>query len=378
MPGLGAFGPPGPGASAESREGTPRHPLRPTGRVVDSQVRQSLRLAGHSVRPVDSVVRARERLARRVPGHRLSPARETPRHPLRPTGRVVDSQVRRSLRLAGHSVPPVDSVRMVRSAVRPVALVAGGGFGGPGPGAFGPPGGPATAPVLVMPPPPSRTWADRLFGQYSRHFNLEHLWFLWYLLVFVTVAPLVVKVFAWIFLRPQLRAVDDVGRVLIRYNVVALLLGLATLPLLVHARGFVGWSLANPIGFLAPFPDFLFQYYADVPYYFSYFLAGWWLYRLRDGLSDLARTWLWNLVLGIAGFAVSQRLSNAYAMQPGTASPEWIRLVAFALYGSGAAYTTCASLGSSSGTWTGTRGWGDTSPIWPCGSIWSTCRSFRT
>ena len=88
--------------------------------------------------------------------------------------------------------------------------------------------------MLVMPPPPSRTWADRLFGQYSRHFNLEHLWFLWYLLVFVTVAPLVVKVFAWIFLRPQLRAVDDVVRVLIRYNVVALLLGLATLPALVR------------------------------------------------------------------------------------------------------------------------------------------------
>ena len=220
-----------------------------------------------------------------------------------------------------------------------------GGFGGAGPGAFGQPGGPATVPVLVMPPPPSRTWADRLFGQYSRSFNLEHLWFLWYLLVFVTVAPLVVKVLAWIYLRPQFRWVNELGRVLIRYNVVALVLGLATLPALVHARGFVGWSLANPIGFLAPFPDFLFQYYADAPYYFLYFLAGWWLFRLRDGLPDLARSWLWSLVLGITGFAVSQQLSNDYAMQPGTAPPEWIRLVAFALYGSGAAYTTCAFVG---------------------------------
>ena len=289
---------------------------------------------------------ALDRLARRVPGQWLSLARGTPRHPLRLTGRVVDLQGPPSAPFGGAFGPPVGSARMVRFrrsgpvalASRPVALVDRGRE--------------RSGRRVVLRqgrcwscPRRLRTWADRLFGQYSRHFNLEHLWFLWYLLVFVTVAPLVVKVFSWIFLRPQLRAVDDVGRVLIRYNVVGLLLGLATLPALFDGVDSSVGRWANPIGFLARFPGFLFQYYADVPYYFSYFLAGWWLYRLRDGLSDLARTWLWNLVLGIAGFAVSQRLSNAYAMQPGTASPEWIRLVAFALYGSGAAYTTCAFIG---------------------------------
>jgi hypothetical protein len=101
------------------------------------------------------------------------------------------------------------------------------------------------------------------------------------------------------------------------------------------------WSLVNHLGFLAPFPDFLVQYHADCPHYFMYFLAGWWFYRLRDGLSDLAHTWLWNLVLGIAGFAVSQYLSTTYAMRAEASGFEWIRLAGFALYGVGAAYTTC-------------------------------------
>ena len=47
---------------------------------------------------------------------------------------------------------------------------------------------------------------------------------------------------------------------------------------------------------------------------------------LADGLTDLSRSWLWSLVLGITGSAASQRLS-AYAMQSGAASPDWIRLV---------------------------------------------------
>jgi hypothetical protein len=243
----------------------------------------------------------------------------------------------------------------------PFGPPAGGGFGAPGAMPFGPPpgggfGAPGAAtaggpPMPMGPPPmemprfPSRTWADRLLGTYSRFFNLEHLWFLWYLLVFVTLAPLVARVVAVMAVRPIPDVVDRVGVALIRWNLMAVVLGLVSLPALVHARGFMGWSLANPIGFLAPFPDFLYEYHADVPYYFLCFLAGWWFFRLRDHLSDFGRTWLWSLVLGVAGFAVSQALSDRYFFQATSPHHDWIRLVGFAFYGTGAAYTTCAFLG---------------------------------
>jgi surface polysaccharide O-acyltransferase-like enzyme len=218
--------------------------------------------------------------------------------------------------------------------------VPGGAFGGPGPSAaVGP-----SAPAFALPPAPTRALADRLFGKYSQHFNLEHLWFLWYLLVFVTIAPLVhVTLQRLVPLPPG--TCDRLGQGLTRFHLLALVLGLVTVPALIHARGFAGWSLANPIGFLASFPDFVFQYHADEPYYFLYFLAGWWLYRAQSVLSHVARTWLWNLVLGIAGFAVSQALSDTYALRPNTPYYEWYRLGGFTLYSLGAAYSACAFLG---------------------------------
>jgi hypothetical protein len=66
---------------------------------------------------------------------------------------------------------------------------------------------------------------------------------------------------------------------------------------------------------------------------------------LRSGLPDLARTWLWNLVFGVAGFAASQALADTYASQANTPNVEWIRLGSFALYGVGTAYSACGFLG---------------------------------
>ncbi len=219
------------------------------------------------------------------------------------------------------------------------------GFGPPGNSPFGGPGVPAAASPFSMPTFPSHPWADKLFGKYSQFVNLEHLWFLWYLLVFVTVGPLVAHLVALLFLRSSSGRIDRIGRGLLRWNCLAIVFGLISVPALIHAHGFTGWSLANPIGFMGAFPDFLFQYYADVPFYFFYFLSGWWLFRLRDGLDDLARTWLWNLVLGIAGFAASQALSDTYSMQTNLSHYNWIRLGSFALYALGTALSAVGFLG---------------------------------
>lgn len=228
---------------------------------------------------------------------------------------------------------------------------AQGGFGqgGFGQGGFGPPPAAPTGPPAFPIPSemnvPARDWADGLFHERSRHFNLEHLWFLWYLLIFVTIGPFVTKVVSLAFRGRATQAVDGFGKALIRFNVAAIVLGLVTLPALLHGHGFMGWSLANPVGFLAPFPDFLVQYYPDEPFYFLYFLTGWWLYRMRSGLTDLSRWWLWNFVLGITGFALSQHYSDTYASQTNLANYDWIRLGSFALYGVGSAFTTCGFIG---------------------------------
>jgi hypothetical protein len=222
---------------------------------------------------------------------------------------------------------------------------APGGFGGPGPGQARPMQGPPTMPAFTPPEIPSRVYAESLFGSYERFLNLEHLWFLWYLLVFVTIGPCVGIVVGWLTPPRVTRATDRFGEILIRRNLFAIVFGLIALPALIHARNFMGWSLTNPMVFLAPFPDFVWQYQSDIPYYFLHFLAGWWLYRLRDRLGDFGRAWLWSLVIGIAGFAASQALSDRYFSRPDIAYFEWLRLGSFALYGVGAAYTACGFLG---------------------------------
>lgn len=208
---------------------------------------------------------------------------------------------------------------------------------------FGAPG--FMPPMLEMPATPSHAWANGWFGKYAANFNLEHLWFLWYLLVFVTLGPLVAGAIARLTARASHRAVDEIAHEMIRWHVAALVLGLLSLPALIHARNFMGWSLANPLGFSAGFPDFLFQYHADWPFYFIYFLAGWCFYRVRFGLEYLARAWKWNLAIGICGFAFSQWLSGRYSFQITAANYAWIRIAAFAMNSVGTAYTSFGFIG---------------------------------
>lgn len=232
---------------------------------------------------------------------------------------------------------------------------------------FGQP--PAAPPVFAAPEAPSHTWADAILNQLNRfqdwvftqapwmgtaltaiggqkgrfaygNFQFEHLWFLWYLLLFVTVAPLFTAPLGWLLRKPQ-PWLDRVGRWLLRFNLAALVLGLLALPAVLQGHGF-DWTFENPTGFQATFPDCLVQYCSDFPLYFFYFLAGWWLFRLRDALPAVARYWLWNLSLGVAGFAISQSLYNAHGLPAGSPHFQQYRLAAFGLYAVGAA---CSGLG---------------------------------
>jgi peptidoglycan/LPS O-acetylase OafA/YrhL len=210
-------------------------------------------------------------------------------------------------------------------------------------------------PNAAAPPPPAfpfpfpsfpkRPWAEFLFGKYAKHLGLEHLWFLWYLLVFVTLTPIAVWIssrLGRVFGEGSTRALGDA---LIRFNLFGLVLSLLALPALIHARGFIGWTLTNPQGFMGAFPDCLIQYYSDEPFYFIYYLAGVWLYRSHTQLTRIASFWLWNLAIAVAAFAIAHRLSTTYSMRPEFAGWNLVRIGSFALYGLGTAYSSMAFIG---------------------------------
>lgn len=203
-----------------------------------------------------------------------------------------------------------------------------------------------TPPVrFSLPGMPSRQWASVLFGNYEKHFSLEHLWFLWYLFVMVLVAPWFAETCVASGRALRLKKTQRTGAKLAQRNMLGVAMGLIGLPLLIHARNFMGWSLANPHGFLGAFPDFLLQYYPDWPHYAFYFAAGWWMFLNRDVLTSFERQWKWSLAIGVIGFALSQWLASRYGMNPAYTNSGWVRLAAFALYGVGAAYSVLGFLG---------------------------------
>jgi surface polysaccharide O-acyltransferase-like enzyme len=279
------------------------------------------------------------------------------------------------------AAPPVQMGALPSPFAGPGAPGAFGGFPppttGPALGAppfqFGPPGQtPVAFPAFPMPVIPSHTWLDAIlrplnaaqdwvFGRApwisaaitavggqarhlsSRFFNFEHLWFLWYLLVFVTVAPLLSGPLGRAP-ASALASIDGAGRWLVKVDLAALVLGLLAVPAVIHGAGF-DWTFENPAGFLATLPDCLVQYYTDFPLYFLYFIAGWWFFRLRDALPHIGKHWLRNLAVGIGAFAISRAIFGAHGMQADGPHYHSCRMVAIALYAVGAAYSAMGLLG---------------------------------
>ena len=277
------------------------------------------------------------------------------------------------------------------------------GFGGPGFGGlgFGPPrnGGPDERPAATNtdaprfpgfgpagsagPPgmfsPPGEV-STRLFGMSVKYFTLSHLWFLWYLLIFATAAPLVAIISGFItgqrgndrddvirpadgdttnhrtegassapvdVLRPRSdTAVDQFAASIIRWQLMPLLIGMLSLPALLMTRSPFGWSLGMAAGIGRGFPDFLWHLEFDMPFYFIFFLSGWWLHRMRATLPAVASGWWINFAIGLAAFLAASTLSRQYAMQTQLPNYSQLRLVGYTLYAVGSAYTAWAFLGA--------------------------------
>lgn len=208
--------------------------------------------------------------------------------------------------------------------------------------------GPAEPPHEASASAPSspNPMADQLFGRFARWMNLNHLWFLWYLLVFTTLAPPIAGLAGWLFLRPWDTAADRWGNRALQLNLVPFILGSISIPamlLIPEARG--KWALGGAAAIYNAFPDVLFRYQADWPFYFCYFLAGWWLHRMRHGLPGIADSWLPCLAVGLLAHAVAVALADSYA--PRTAHPARpaIGLGSCTAYALGGAYTAFGFLG---------------------------------
>jgi fucose 4-O-acetylase-like acetyltransferase len=217
--------------------------------------------------------------------------------------------------------------------------------GGPPPGPGGRPGGFGERP---SPPPgiglPANSLNRRLFGETGRLLSLGHLWFLWYLLVFITAAPVVSGLASWATARVQ-AATERLGGGLARYGLAPLVLGLVSLPCMMLIPTSMGWGLPLASGIRGQFPDFFLQYQPDWPFYFAYFMAGWWLYRERGNLPAVVRTWLPLLALGIATYVAARWFSAKYQPQTNLPRYEQLRVLGYGLFSVAAAYTSWGLLG---------------------------------
>ena len=209
--------------------------------------------------------------------------------------------------------------------------------------AFGPPGGPRFGGGAGPFGSPGRV-SSWLFGSSVSYFTMNHLWFLWYLLVFASITPLI----AWIGQTVPKLARDRMKTWEARalgWPTVPLILGLVSVPALLATGSFFGWSLGMASGIGRAFPDFLWTFEPDMPFYWLYFAAGWWLYRQRESLDRLGRGWWLNLSAGLAFYLAAGGLSQRYQSQLDLPHYALIRVTGYSLYAVGSACSAWGFLG---------------------------------
>jgi glucan biosynthesis protein C len=225
----------------------------------------------------------------------------------------------------------------------------------PSPPAFGPggaPGRPGFRPGGPPPfGPPGGGLADRIFGPFTKYVQLNHLWFLWYLLVFISFAPFLTQGVGMLVPSKLREAGDRSSLRLVLWGIAPLILAVASTPLLLMTRPMFGWFLGLAPAIFRAFPDFVFNLDPDMAFYFAYFLTGWWLHRERIGLPGVARAWLPNLLIGLGAFWIASGLefqarqeTGPLAMMTGSGGGN-IKVIAYAIYCLGSACTSFGFIG---------------------------------
>jgi hypothetical protein len=214
------------------------------------------------------------------------------------------------------------------------AMAGNGGPGGP-PG-FRPPGG--------GPPgfgPGQEGLASRIFGPAARYVQLNHLWFLWYLLVFITVTPFLAGAIGWVVDRSG-QANRPIGARVFRWGLAPAVLAVAATPALLGISSPFGWFLGLAPAIFRAFPDFLWHYDADMLFYAVFFWMGWWLHRDRGSLDAVSRAWVPNGVVGLVAFAAALTIEARW----GGGQPAGLaKMAAYGIYCLGSASMCFAFLG---------------------------------
>ena len=130
----------------------------------------------------------------------------------------------------------------------------------------------------------------------------------------------------------------------IRSGFAPVLLGLIVTPALLLASP-RGWSLGLCPAIFRSFPDFLFHFDRDMPFYFLFFLAGWWLHRDRAALPILSRIWGVYVLLGLVAFWAASALGAVYEHETKLPNYGLIRVAGAVLYCVASASTSFGFIG---------------------------------
>lgn len=194
---------------------------------------------------------------------------------------------------SGHGKSGLSSAQLTEGLVAHLPKIEMGFPGGPG-GPFG-----NSTPVGTF-----------LFGEKAGEFGMGPMWFLWFLIVFATVGPVIAWLFGTIFSGIPAERIDRTLSYLLRIGVFPILLAIAVVPMLWLDGTAVGQAPNGMSAISSTFPDVLFRYHPDWPYFMTWFMAGWLMYRLRDQLDSLGRFWLPTLIVGTVAHFYSETFTG--------------------------------------------------------------------
>ncbi|MDX1951956.1 MAG: acyltransferase family protein [Verrucomicrobiota bacterium] len=175
-----------------------------------------------------------------------------------------------------------------------------------------PPGGGPEFIGIGFPGAEGHPIAERIFGSSASNFSLQHLWFLWYLMLFATVAPFAARLIKRIFKsvgRDRLKGLDKK----IWWGVWPLLVALIVVPGMYISGTAPGQPPSGMMTIFGIFPDVLFRFDKDWVYFFTYFMVGWWLFTQASQLEALARWWLPVFCVGLVAYFISEKAFSPVA-----------------------------------------------------------------
>jgi hypothetical protein len=189
--------------------------------------------------------------------------------------------------------------------------------------------------------------ATRIFGGFARNLTLQHLWFLWYLLVFVTLAPPVASILGLLLTKIGGQHLTKATAISLRWGWAPLALALVSVAGLILSGSSPGCPPNAMQSIVGSVPDVFLRYDSDWPYFLIYFLGGWVLYAFRDLLDRVGSIWLPTSAIGLAAYAASSALAGH---GPGDflRGPQQISaalLARHAVFAVAVAYTTFGFLG---------------------------------